>query len=149
MDALTQLTQSINWNVLYRAAHSTPVSEYGQPIKPIDPIEFELPSHAFVIGCENGGAPARWRLGAWLQVLAPSINTGSTTTITQDVEIARRTLTLRSRHFVAIPQYGIGPYKIRIQFPKWHAAMLVEAWWFDNDAYDVAQELLKSIDSKI
>lgn len=149
MEPLIELTDSINWNRLYTSALNAELDTYGGVKVPIPPVEFTLNSHAMVIGVLNGNAPLRWRLGAWLQILAPRINTGSTSAINAPVELMRYTLSLRSRHLIRIPEYGILPYTVRLEFPKWHSAMLVDAWWYDDTRYDVTQEMLKEINAKL
>lgn len=149
MQPLIELTDSLNWNIAYRAEFAAVLNSYGGIVESVAPVNFVLNSHAMVIGVYNEDAPGRWRLGGWMQVIAPAINTGSTTSIDEQVEVVRQTLTLGTRHLIRIPAYGIQPYRVRVSFPKWHTKIKIEAWWYDSDRYDPIQEMLKEINSKL
>lgn len=149
MEPLNELTQSINWNLAFKGSYNAGLNEWGGIVTPIGKISFNINGHALTVGMVNGTAKANWRLAAWCSICAPNINTGSTTVVTDDVEILRTSVLLGKRHLIKIPYYGIQPYKIILDIPRWHEAMLIEAWWYDDERYDPIQEMIKDVRAQL
>lgn len=149
MQPLVDLTNSLNWNIAYRAAHNATVNSYGGIVAAIPPVYFQFSSHALVVSIANGNARPHWILGGFVSVEAPAINTGSTATIPGNVEIASKRIKLSCPSLVRIPQIGIPPYVAKISIPRWFTTVLVEAWWYDENSADPVVESLDRIEGKL
>lgn len=149
MEPLIELTESVSWNRAYTASFDAEVNQFGAVITPIGDATFDINSHGLVIGVRNGNAPSHWRLGAWVSITAPRINTGSTTFIGTNVEVVRTSVLLNVRHLIRIPYFGIPPYRVRLSFPRWHSTILIESWWLDDERVDPLAELVKDVRNQL
>lgn len=150
MQPLIELTDSINWNLAYREAFSAQINQYGGIINPIQPCYFQVNSHALIVTIENQNAPLHWSLGGWVSIEAPRIDIGSTPIVNRDVQICSKRIKLGTPTLVKIPSLGIPPYGVLVSFPRWHSAILIEAWWLDDtSSADPLMEGIKELDSKL
>ena len=150
MEPLLDLTQSINWDLSYRNSFVAPTDSEGEVIAPISPIVVTIPSQAAVLIAINQNARPTWFLAAWVSVRSPRIYLGSTAVTNEEVELFRLKLPLRTPKLITIPNLGIPPYNLYLTFPKWHSAMLVEAWWYNTEnTADPLIEGIKEIESDL
>ena len=142
---LTELSQSVNWNLAYRGSLVAPVNENGATTDSIGTVNVTLNSHAAVVIAINENASPHWYLACWCSVIAPKINIGSTSQINNSVELFSLRIPLFKPKLITILEYNLKPYILQFKFPYWHTAMLLEVWWYDEVEINPHLELSKSI----
>ncbi|WP_414530974.1 hypothetical protein, partial [Nodularia chucula] len=50
---------------------------------------------------------------------------------------------------IRFPDYGVLPFTIQLDIPRWHERMNIEAWWYDGDDPDQALQSLEQIKSRL
>lgn len=141
----SDLQDRLNWDIVLRRTYEAQSDRAEAPrtYVPIPPITVSVDSYTLAIGAKSSKAKASWYLAARVapQLLITPSTTSNFVAFMQSEEPKR--IALNRLNLIRFVDFGIKPYVLEINIPRWHTEMYVEVWKYSG--IDVSNSDLASL----
>ncbi len=142
----SDLQDRLNWDIVLRRTYEAQSDRSDAPRTyiPIPPIAVSVDSYTLAIGASSNKAKPSWYLAARVapRLLFSPSSTSDFLAAVQSEEPKR--IGLNRLNLIRFTDFGIKPYLLEINIPKWHTQMYLEIWKYsgtDVSSADLASQL--------